>query len=642
MKKFVKTSKLFLKLLIQGTWVVDSAHSFVIILVIMAIFSTPLMLGSIKNKVYVAVKEQAEKENNAREITIRLSSSADVPLRLDNEFLAKVKNSFPQFKITGNHKHIVMIEGPKGEEMRTLQNIVPRDPRTEFLQIRPKISDDFGLFDLVVSNSLGQLLYGENQWEDLWKGTQFMGKPLKLFLSTGRPIQGEFRIVARQAAPGFRIYGNTQIGLCLEKYSMGLGCQEYPELGLPTIPRYIPHNLPTFEARHCLVQFPLCTQQEQILKRLKTENYRIENATTGAIAQYRVTLTKVKELDSGVEIQPTKGDCEAHLEHHLEICPSSIITPSLEMALTTDSSRTLQLAGITAESYELLPGIQELANQQGGSQINFEKKGLSKRGIEIIAPYNKGVRLGEILRLQVAETTIPAIVVAYYRCSTDCRFYAHAETVFRLQNVADGIALFDQQYDPPIFFPLNPSVDYYEILFYANKMEEVKTLALQLREKFSGYNIEYHSHAIDKVERSDKRFSTLFHLTLWLSIIATILTVGALAKLNVDRRKRQMAQLFILGHSKTFVSFVLVFEYVLLTLVASLVAAVVSSGIFTAARHFMQADSGLKEFNTIIASMSLDQGAFISVFITVVSLTILVAGYAAYYASKSDPVTLLD
>jgi len=64
----------------------------------------------------------------------------------------------------------------------------------------------------------------------------------------------------------------------------------------------------------------------------------------------------------------------------------------------------------------------------------------------------------------------------------------------------------------------------------------------------------------------------------------------------------------------------------------------------TAARYFLQSglEQRITEFTTIVNSMTLDVGAFISVFLIVVSLTMLVASLAAYYASKSDPVELLD
>jgi uncharacterized membrane protein (UPF0136 family) len=86
------------------------------------------------------------------------------------------------------------------------------------------------------------------------------------------------------------------------------------------------------------------------------------------------------------------------------------------------------------------------------------------------------------------------------------------------------------------------------------------------------------------------------------------------------------------------------YKYVLLTALASLVAIGVGGAVFAAARYFLQSglEQRITEFTTIVNSMTLDVGAFMSVFLIVISLTTLVAGLAAYYASKSDPVELLD
>jgi len=148
----------FKKLLIQGLKV-RWAYSFVVILVIAALFSTPLILGSIKNRVYVAVKEQVEKENNAREITIQQVDN--VPL--NKKFVRDLRTKYPH-QIVGNMKSVIMVEGPQDAQIQTLQTLVPDDPRTASLLIRPKIPSSFGLFDLVVSDHLGEILYGAEEW----------------------------------------------------------------------------------------------------------------------------------------------------------------------------------------------------------------------------------------------------------------------------------------------------------------------------------------------------------------------------------------------------------------------------------------------------------------------------------------------
>lgn len=681
-----------LQLLVQGVRV-DLAYSIVVILVITSLFSTPLILGSIKNRVYVAVKAQVEKENNAREITIQ-QADAEVQHNLDNEFLTKLRSKYPNFQIVGNLKSVVMIEGPVGSQVKTLQTLVPDDPRTEALQIKPKISSDFGLFDVVISNDLCKLLYGTIETEKsntqeisvfdkLWlfiftsfgyvpqeekqavKKTEicrFAGESLKLSIND-IPLKGQFQVVARQTTPGRKIYASEQLGIALKRYSIGLGAEE---LELPIVSDLIQYSLPSFETMHCILDFPKeeCNKkeecgkekcdsaQEKIIKRLKAEDFLVEASQpmVAEINRFQVTLTQFDDINGRVE--PTKGDCEKRLYHHLQVCPSAIVTPqiSLEINLAHEHYSTIQLAGITSRSYDWLPGIEEMRNQQGGKMLDFGTEGLSKRGIEMVAPYNANLPLNSVVYLQMGESPIPAVVTAYYQCpeSMDCPFYTTPLMVFRLQNIIDGAAIFKhgkEEGELPIFYPTpqQQRIDYDEILFYANQVEEVEELYEELKKALPGYRVEYNIYAIDKLKRQDQRLSTLFNLTVFLSILFIVLAVGALAKINVDKRRRQMAQLFILGYSKSFVSVLLVCEYMLLTMLASIASIGVGSWVFAVARYFLQSSApSTTDFATIINAMTLDLGAFAMVFIIVVSLTTLVAGYAAYYASKSDPIELLD
>ena len=650
----------FKKLLIQGLKV-RWAYSFVVILVIAALFSTPLILGSIKNRVYVAVKEQVEKENNAREITIQQVDN--VPL--NKKFVRDLRSRYSH-QIVGNMKSVVMVEGPQDAQIQTLQTLVPDDPRTASLQIRPKISSRFGLFDLVVSDHLGETLYGAEEWHRLWSenDSKFNGKPLNLAIND-IPLtakSAKFKVVARQTMPGRKISASEQLGRCLKRYSIGLGCEE---VGLPLVPEQIQYSLPKFETKHCLLEFSneQCdeAQQKKITKRLKAENFQLETLPNqvDSINRVQVTLTRFNELNGHVE--PTTGDCEQRLYHHLQACPYAIVTSqvSVEVDLLTQSGfKKILLSGIGPDSYDLLPGIVEMTDQWGGRKLDFWTDGLSENGIEIVAPYDVNMPLGS-LDLRVARASgksiLPAFITSYYQCSKgmDCPFYTKPEIVFRLQNVKEGTAIFKSENDKsennvaPIFYPTKQQqrIDYDEILLYANSVEEVPQLHGTL-ENFlpNGYKVQYNIYAIDKLKRQDQRFTTLFQLTLWLSVGFIILAVAALAKINIDKRRRQMAQLFILGHSKLFVGLLLVSESLLLTLLASILALGVGWGVLEATSYYLQFSTGqdATEFATIVNAMDLDLSAFSIVFLIVVSVTTLVASIAAFFASKIDPVELLD
>ncbi len=642
----------FKKLLIQGL-TVRWAYSFVVILVIAALFSTPLILGSIKNRVYVAVKEQVEKENNVREITIQQVDN--VPL--NKKFVRDLSAKYPAHQIVGNLKSVVMVEGPQDAQIQTLQTLVPDDPRTASLQITPKIPTRFGLFDLVISDHLGETLYGAEDWHRFWNSSQFNGKPLLLAIND-IPLTAEFKVVARQTMPGRKIYASEQLGICLKNYSIGLGCEE---VGLPIVPEQIQYSLPKFETMHCLLEFSneQCdeAQQNKIIKRLMAENFQLESLPNqvDSINRVEVTLTQVNELNGRVE--PTKGNCEQRLYHHLQACPYAIVTNkvAVEVDLLIESLgfKKIVLSGIGPDSYDFLPGILEMTDQWGGRKLDFWTSGLSEEGIEIVAPYDVKIPLGNMeLRVTGAssKSILPAFITSYYQCSKgiDCPFYSKPEIVFRLQNMKEGTVLFKYDNDvAPIFYPTKQQqrIDYDEILLYANRVEEVAPLHRQLEKTLSnGYKVQYNIYAIDKLKRQDQRFTTLFQLTLWLSVIFIMLAVGALAKINIDKRRRQMAQLFILGHSKLFVGLLLVCESVLLTIVASIMALGVGWGVLEATSYYLQFSTGqdATEFATIVNAMNLDLSAFSIVFLIVLSITTLVVSIAAFFASKIDPVELLD
>jgi hypothetical protein len=644
----------FKKLLIQGLKV-RWAYSFVVILVIAALFSTPLILGSIKNRVYVAVKEQVEKENNAREVTIQQVDN--VPL--NKNFVQDLSAKYPDHQIVGNLKSVVMVEGPDDAQIQTLQTLVPNDPRTDSLQITPKIPDSFGLFDLVISDHLGETLYGVEVWRSLWAedASKFNGKPLNLAIND-MPLTAEFNIVARQTMPGRKIYASEALGRCLKKYSIGLGCEE---VGLPIVPEQVQYSLPKFETMDCLLEFPNeeCDDevQNKITKRLMAENFLLEDIENwvDTINRIKVTLTQVNELNGRVE--QTKGNCEQRLYHHLQACPYTMVTSqvAVEVDLLIESLgfKKVLLSGISADSYDFLPGILEMTDQWGGRKLDFWTSGISEDGIEIVAPYDINLPLGGAeLRIigSSGKSVLPAFITSYYDCpkGMNCPYYTKPEIVFRLQNLTEGTVLF--KYDnevSPIFYPTKQQqrIDYDEILLYANHVEEVAQLHKQLESTLSeGYKVQYNIYAIDKLKRQEQRFTTLFQLTLWLSVIFIILAVAALAKINIDKRRRQMAQLFILGHSKLFVGLLLVCESVLLTILASVLALGVGWGVLEATSYYLQFSTGdeATEFMTIVNAMNLDLSAFSIVFIIVVLVTTFVASIAAFFASKIDPVELLD
>ncbi len=422
-------------------------HGVVVVLVVAGMLSTPLALGSIRNRVYSTVKTQIEKENSACEISLQPASEGAPPL--DRNRVAEIERRFPGLEVVGNHKLQVSVEGPEGADALTFQTLEPRDPRSLPLQISPPIPHDFGLTDLVVSDTLGALLYGP-AWETLWSSEsgEFSGPPLSVRIND-LSLAAKFRVVARRRLPGRGLYGSQEAGAVLRCFSHGLGA---PALGLP----------------------------------------------------------------------PGSG-------------------------LSTASG----------------PGF-----------------GTTRRGV-----------------------LLPE------------------------RDAACG----EHQASPAPFD---------EVLAYVESAEQVEGTSRELRALFPGYEVRYNVLALEKLGRQDARLTTLFRLTLVPSTVFLVLVLAVLARLDLERRRRRLAQMLILGFSRRLVRRLVVAEHLLLTVLASATAYGLTAALCRVARALLEGSSGDasgRDFQMIVDSMSVDPRAFLVVFAIVAACTWGIAILTAHRVAKSGP-----
>jgi hypothetical protein len=147
--------------------------------------------------------------------------------------------------VVGNHKLLVSVEGSEGSDLLTLQTLVPNDPRNAALGIEPPLHRRLRLTDLVVSDRLGQVLYGMS-WARLWdrRSGRFSGAPLRLKIND-LPLGPTFRVVARCSLPGRAIYGNHQLGAELRRYTRESGTRPpaLPSKDAPTLPDQLTESL---------------------------------------------------------------------------------------------------------------------------------------------------------------------------------------------------------------------------------------------------------------------------------------------------------------------------------------------------------------------------------------------------------------
>lgn len=633
---------------------VDWQYSLVVILVITGMYSTPLVLGSIRNRVYVAVKAQIEKENNAREIELQPGRGKARPI--DNQLIDELRQRYPATEVVGNYQIVVTVVGPEGSDFLTLQTLTPNDPRQHALQIVPDVPASFGLNDVVVSDGLGRILYGDD-WDTLWSdgASRDSVEPLRLEIN-GLPVEAQFSVVARRRLPGRGFYVSIAAGQELRRYTQGFGSAL---LGLPIDEGLVQFALPKLVSDHCIlfleVADPSCseTARKQLTRRLQDLHFQVENAPTLAFAltdqshlPVGVRLTELVEQDGRVVVSSAPAVCREALTPHLvDRCSSALILPDLVVESVTlkreqGPMRMATVVGLTEDVENLLPGAAEMHDRYGSAPPAAD----GAIGISVAAGW--GFNLGEAVSLEVAGELLPARVRAFYACADpDCPIATSSLEALRLRNVQEG-SVEVRSREPLIFVPKAKGYEYDEVLVYAPEVEGVEPLAAALQTSYPDYTVNYNMTAIDKLERQDARLSMLFTITITLSAIFIILALAALAQINVKRRSRQMAQMLIMGFSRRFVGGLVVAEYLFLTVASSLASLGLTASLCGLGRHFLRRTTAQEEtsrdFEVIVESMNVDVEAFLLVFSIIAICTTMIAFVAATRAAKSDPLSLLD
>lgn len=250
------------------------------------------------------------------------------------------------------------------------------------------------------------------------------------------------------------------------------------------------------------------------------------------------------------------------------------------------------------------------------------------------------------MTLKIDATQIPAQAQTLYRCAdgSACPWFLAPVAVQRLEGLALG-NLRLLSIDPVRFVPNYSGNEYDEILAYAPQVEDVEAMQKQLAKAYPDYAVEYNAAALEKLRRQDTRLATLFSLTLGLSAIFLLLALGALARINLERRNRQIAQMLILGLSRGFIRRLVVAEYLLLTFLASVTAALLTTILCSLARlllHKWDPVGSNGDFALMLDAMRVDPWAFLLVSALVTACTWVVAMVSAHKAAQTDPVNLLD
>ncbi len=651
------TIRLLVRLLFEGQRV-DWAYSLLVILVVTSMCSTPLALGSIRNRVYTALKVQIEKENNAREIRLEFAEEGGRPL--DDTLLAELRSLPEPLEAAGNRKLVVTVDGPSGADFLTLQTLDPGDPRSVPLAIEPRIPASFGTADVIISDSLGRLLFGD-RWDAMWPAQGQNEAPVTppLHLSINDiPLAAEFRVVARRTLPGRALYVSSAAGAALRRFTLGFGSELY---GLPIDEGLVQAALPPVVSSQCWVflseEDGSCTPEAEqaLIARLTAHHHEIlANLGNGQphFPGYRTLGVGLRDLvsgEAGIEYLDREAQCREIIAPQLiDHCSRAHIVDILRLDTLAhleeappgqEPTLALRLIAMAKADLTLLAGHDALRDQFGSGQQE------SHGALALTVSLSSALPLGQRLRISAGESLVPAFVSSFYRCEEEkCATYVNPEALFRLRNLQNGTVRV-ASLDPLIFVPTETGATYDQILAYAPEVESVPRRVEELRLLYPKLSVQYNAAALDKLQRQDGRLSTLFWLTMVLSVVSLILALSALSYISLERRSRQIAQMLILGFQRRFVRRLVVCEYLLLTAISASVSWLLTAALFTAAQEYLlrpaRGSSG-RDFAVIVDSMGVDPSAFLMVFAFVVGCTWLIAMGTAWRAAKSDPLNLLD
>jgi hypothetical protein len=468
----------FLRLLFAGQCV-DWRHSLVVVLVVTGLFATPLALGSIRNRVYWAVKAQVERENNAREI--RLTAQHEEAPPLDAARIAKLEAVSPGLVVVGNHKLMVSVEGPAGRDFLTLEVLFPDDPRSAWLGIAPAVPASFGVGEVVVSDTLGRHLYGNEAWQQAQERLETL-TPLTLSINE-HPLSGSFQVVARRTLPGKGLYVSAEVGAGLRRYTRGFGAAE---LGLPLDEGLVEHALPRLATSSCWLVLPADACRGGDPARLRTRLAEVGvkvGERLGPILPLEPSfealglhLTEVVDEAGSNRVRELRSDCDGLLAPHLAAhCSEALALPELALEVGWEGAGragTTWLRGLPRPLRLELQGAQELASRLG---VAPSTPGLA---FDLAVPEAWGLAVGQSLLLKLAGQGLPARVQSLYRCppSSPCGAFAEPMAVFRAQNLQAGLVRV-HAVEPLALVPSYDGQDFDELLAYVPSVEQLEAVA---------------------------------------------------------------------------------------------------------------------------------------------------------------------
>jgi hypothetical protein len=647
---FIKAdSSEFFHYLLNGQKV-EWQYSLVTLLVIVGLISTPLILGSIKNRTYTSLKQEVETINNALQISVEKNSDS-AKVRLNNSFLEKLKkNNFIGY---GNREFYMRVKGPSGALLANVVTLNHSDPlikvyNVSWLDEEQRRKQALNDNQVLIPDRIGYKFFGSKSWDKIKAGDKAISRIVDLEIND-RQLSQEFEVVGHFTGRKV-IFINPSVSREIFLFTVGLGSKK---LGLSADPELSALSLPKLSTKSCILVLPndgICSksQRDLLQRRLDDLSFSVEKLNIfqfldkGEFTQFKVTNTSEKGLRG-------EYDCKQNIHINANrYCKNSLvynhITGSVDVRNISDKTiEKIQLVGVDADLY----------NHHGLRDVGLQKMNitsLSREGIiDVRTSKTQVTKNYELIEL-AGEKFKFTQTQDYQSCSEDCNFYVEKNALNNLINLQDGsvdIVSSDNQ-SKYAFRRVTKDEDYEEVYVYSSQIEVVESDAKKLSELLgSDYRVDFNLTAIRKLKSSNSKMETLFQLTMSFSMVFLLLSLSALSKITISRRNRQVAQMLILGYPKNFVKRLIVGEYVILTIVGTLLAAIFSWLLCIALRIYLVNEldslSGRDEsFRRVIESLTIDLSALLNTGLLVFITTVIVGFVTASISVRVDPVQLLN
>jgi len=248
-----------------------------------------------------------------------------------------------------------------------------------------------------------------------------------------------------------------------------------------------------------------------------------------------------KNADSAEGLHISRSDKRIMSEHDLQTIKDVLIRAGTAVVVPEVEKITITTEGKSVS----INSSNENDPWKSGLLIKGSWLAAENEKLQIVIPQNMLIKDRDEfpfeMNIRIANYDIPVQVQGVCKGEHP---YTHPRTVYRLDQVAKGKAVFDSRTGK--FGPAEREREYVAVYVYANLIEQVKTLEKYLQEELD-YVTESYSDMIENIEILKKRIRILIGLLAIAGFFAVILSIAGTMGEAVRRKRRFIGLMRAMG-----------------------------------------------------------------------------------------------